>query len=72
MKIKEDSRFSAAEDRGRYSVCGVSAAKLMSFISLYLPLSPSISLYLYLSLPPSTSLYLPLPPSTSLYLHANL
>ena len=38
-KIKVDSRFSAAEDRGRYSVCGDSAAKLLSFISLYLLLS---------------------------------
>ena len=41
-KIKEDSRFSAAEDRGQYSVCGDSAVKLMSFIFLYLLLSPSI------------------------------
>ena len=41
-KIKEDSRFSAAEDRGQYSVCPVSATKLMSFISFCLLLSPFI------------------------------
>ena len=41
-KIKEDSRFSAAEDRGHYPVCGDSAAKLTSFISFYLLLSPFI------------------------------
>ena len=41
-KIKGDSRFSAAEDRGRYSVCGDSAAKLLSFISFYLLLTPFI------------------------------
>ena len=41
-KIKEDNRFIAAGDRGRYLVCGDSAAKLMSSISLYLLLSPSI------------------------------
>ena len=40
-KIKVDSRFTAAEDRGQYSVCSISAAKLMSFISFYLLLSPS-------------------------------
>ena len=40
-KIKVDSRFTAAEDRGQYSVCSVSAAKLMSFISFCLPLTPS-------------------------------
>ena len=40
--IKEDGRFSAAEDRGQYSVCPVSAAKLMSFISFCLLLSPFI------------------------------
>ena len=39
MKIKVDSRFSAAEDRGRYSVCGYSAAKLLSFIFYYLLLA---------------------------------
>ena len=38
-KIKEDSRFSAAEDRGRYSVCSVSAVKQLSFISFYLLLA---------------------------------
>ena len=32
-KIEVDSRFSAAEDRGHYSVCGNSAAKQTSFIS---------------------------------------
>ena len=41
-KIEVDSRFSAAEDRGHYSVCNHSAAKLLSFISFYLHLSPSI------------------------------
>ena len=41
-KIKVDSRLSAAEDRGRYSVCSVSAVKLLSSISFYLLLSPSI------------------------------
>ena len=40
--IKEDGRFSAAEDKGQYSVCPVSAAKLMSFISFCLLLSPFI------------------------------
>ena len=45
-KIKEDSRYSAAEDRGQYSVSSDSAAKLMSFIFFYLLLSPSISFYL--------------------------
>ena len=40
--IKEDGRFSAAEDRGQYSVCPVSEAKLMSFISFCLLLSPFI------------------------------
>ena len=39
-KIEVDSRFSAAEDRGRYSVCGDKFVKLMSFISFYLLLSP--------------------------------
>ena len=42
MKIEVDSRLSAAEDRGRYSVCGYSAAKLLSFISFYLLLTPFI------------------------------
>ena len=41
-KIKEDSRFSAAEDRGHNSVCVDSVAKLMSFISFYLLLTPFI------------------------------
>ena len=41
-KIKGDSRFSAAEDRRQYSVYGISAAKLMSFIFFYLHLTPSI------------------------------
>ena len=43
-KIEVDSRFSAAEDRGRYSVCDSVCddkfVKLMSFISFYLLLSP--------------------------------
>ncbi len=42
MKIEVDSRLSAAEDRGRYSVCGYSAAKLLSFIFFYLLLTPFI------------------------------
>jgi hypothetical protein len=42
-KIEVDSRFSAAEDRGHYSICGDSAEKQLSFISFYLLLSPSIS-----------------------------
>ena len=48
-KIEEDSRLSAAEDRGHYSVCRDSEAKQMdewyspsSFISFYLLLTPSI------------------------------
>ena len=41
-KIEVDSRFSAAEDRGHYSVCGNSAAKQTSFISFYLLLTPFI------------------------------
>ena len=41
-KIEEDSRFSAAEDIGRYSVCVYYAVKQMSFIFFYLLLSPSI------------------------------
>ena len=41
-KIEEDSRFSAAGDRGRYSVCAYRASKQMSFIFFYLLLTPSI------------------------------
>ena len=55
-KIKGDMPLSSGEDRGRYSVCNHSAAKLMdnwcspldnwysplSFISFYLHLSPFI------------------------------
>ena len=41
-KIEEDSRLSAAEDRGHYSICGDSAAILMSSISFYLLLTPCI------------------------------
>lgn len=41
-KIKEDSRFSSAEDRGHYSICSDSVAKLLSFIFFYLHLSPFI------------------------------
>ena len=41
-KIEVDSRFSAAEDRGQYSVCSNSAAKQTSFISFYLLLTSSI------------------------------
>jgi hypothetical protein len=41
-KIEVDSRFSAAEDRGQYSVCGDDAAKLMSSNFFYLLLTPSI------------------------------
>ena len=41
-KIKGDSRFSAAGDKGRYSVCGDSAVKRMSFIFFYLLLTPFI------------------------------
>ena len=48
-KIKEDMPLFSGEDRGRYSVCNFSAAKLLSFISFYLLLSPSIYLYLLLS-----------------------
>ena len=36
MKIEADSRFSTAEDRGRYFVSGDYAVKLMSFIFFYL------------------------------------
>ncbi len=41
-KIKEDSRFTVAEDRGQYSVCSVSAVNPMSFISFYFLLTTSI------------------------------
>ena len=41
-KIKEDSRFPAAEDKRQYPFCDDSAAKLLSSISFYLHLSPSI------------------------------
>ena len=36
-------RFSAAEDRGHYSICGYCVALQTSSISFYLLLSPSIS-----------------------------
>ena len=42
MKLKGDSRLSAAGDRGHYAVCCYSAVKQMSFIYLYLLLTPSI------------------------------
>ena len=45
-KIKEDSRFPAAEDKRHYPFCDDSAAKLLSSISFYLHLSPSIFIYL--------------------------
>ena len=48
-EIKEDMPLVSGEDRGQYSVCNHSAVKLLddwylplSFISLYLLLSPSI------------------------------
>ena len=41
-KIKVDMPLFSGEDRGRYSVCNHFAAKLLSFISFYLHLSPSI------------------------------
>lgn len=41
MKIKEDSRLMAVEDRGRYSVCHHSAARLLSFFFFSL-LTPSV------------------------------
>jgi hypothetical protein len=41
-KIKEDMPLFSGEDRGQYSGCYHSAAKLLSFISFYLHLSPSI------------------------------
>ena len=41
-KIKEDSRFSAAEDRGHYSDIDDSVVKLLSFIFFYLLLTPFI------------------------------
>ena len=55
-KIKEDSRFPAAEDKRQYPFCDDSAAKLLSSFSFYLHLSPSISFYLHLS--PSIFIYL--------------
>ena len=45
-KIKEDMPLFSGEDRGQYSVCKLSAAKPLSYISFYLHLSPSISFYL--------------------------
>jgi hypothetical protein len=39
-KIKEDMPHFSGEDRGQYSVCNLSAAKPLSFISFYLHLSP--------------------------------
>lgn len=45
-KLKEDMPLLGGEDRGRYSLCCNTAAKLMSFISFYLLLSPSIFFYL--------------------------
>ena len=41
-KIKEDMPLFSGEDRGQYSVCKLSAAKPLSYISFYLHLSPSI------------------------------
>lgn len=41
-KIKVDSRFSAAEDRGHYFICGDSATMLASLISFYILQTPSI------------------------------
>jgi len=41
-KIKVDMPLFSGEDRGRYSVCNHSAAKLLSSISFYLHLSPFI------------------------------
>ena len=41
-KIEVDSRFSAAEDRGHYSICGYCVALQTSFISFYLLLTPFI------------------------------
>ena len=41
-KIEVDSRFSAAEDRGHYSICGDSAEKQLSFIFFYILLTPFI------------------------------
>ena len=41
-KIEEDSRLTTVEDRGQYSANHHSAAKLLSFIFLYLLLSSSI------------------------------
>lgn len=41
-KIEVDSRISAAEDRGQYTVIGDYAAKHTSFIFFYLLLTPFI------------------------------
>ena len=41
-KIMGDGRLTATGDRGHHSVCNYHAAKQMSFISVYLHLSPSI------------------------------
>ena len=41
-KIKEDMPLFSGEDRGQYSVCNLSAAILLSFISFYLHISPFI------------------------------
>ena len=41
-KIEVDSRFSAAEDRGHYSVSGDASVKLMSSVFFYLLLTPFI------------------------------
>ena len=41
-KIKGDSRLTATGDRGHHSVCNYHAPKLLSYISLYLLLTPSI------------------------------
>ena len=49
--LKEDMPLFSGEDRGHHLACGHSAAQLLSFISFYLPLSPSIFFYLLLSLP---------------------
>ena len=38
-KLKEDMPLLGGEDRGRYSLCCHMAAKLMSFIYIYLLLS---------------------------------
>jgi hypothetical protein len=41
-KIEVDSRISAAEDRGHYSVSGDASVKLMSSVFFYLLLTPFI------------------------------